>query len=52
MPEGAICGGNRETAEKYIAAAHCPKHKRLSKKCESCMKIWLDRLDECFMAVM
>jgi hypothetical protein len=51
-PGGTICGGDREAAEKYIAAAHCQKHKRLAKKCKTCMDIWLNRVDECFMAVM
>ena len=38
MPDGAICGGNREAAEKYIAAAHCSKHKRLAKNVKP---VWL-----------
>ena len=52
---GAICGGNREQAEKYIALARCNKHKnrkKMVKSCKSCGDEWLQRLDANFMSVM
>ena len=50
---GAICGGNRQEAEKILEKqGHCEKHKKFNDHCEECKKKFGDVLDSVFMAIM